>query len=95
MARSTLRTSTPSGTDSTHGAKLRMLVTPAATSWSATAWAAAAGVAMTPIAIDSSAATCGELVDVPHDQAVDLLADPGAVGVEERGDPEAAAGEPA
>ncbi len=56
MARSTLRTSTLAGTDSTHGAKLRMLVTPAATSSSATAWAAPAGVAITPIAMPSSTA---------------------------------------
>src|SRR4028118_2182783 len=33
----------------TAGAKLRMLVTPAATSASATSWATAAGVVMTPI----------------------------------------------
>src|SRR5690606_25514598 len=49
MARSTLRTSTPSGTESTHGAKLRMLVTPAATRRSATCCAAVAGVAITVI----------------------------------------------
>ena len=39
-ARSTLRTSTCAGTDSTTGAKLRMLVTPAATSRSQTSCAA-------------------------------------------------------
>src|SRR5260370_1451671 len=49
MDRSTLRTSTPTGTLSTTGAKLRMLVTPAATSRSHTPCAAAAGVAITPI----------------------------------------------
>ncbi len=49
MERSTLRTSTPSGTDSTVGAKFRMEVTPAAISRSLTCWAAPAGVAMTPI----------------------------------------------
>ncbi|OEV24350.1 hypothetical protein AN220_19740 [Streptomyces nanshensis] len=47
--RSTLRTSTPSGTESTVGAKLRMEVTPAATSRSHTCWAAPAGVAITPM----------------------------------------------
>lgn len=54
-----MRTSTPSGTESTHGAKFRMLVTPTATSWSATAWAAGAGVAITPMAMASSTATRG------------------------------------
>src|SRR5690606_23500148 len=49
MERSTLRTSTPSGTFSTVGAKFRMEVTPAATSRSQTCWAAPAGVAITPI----------------------------------------------
>ncbi len=57
MDRSTLRTSTPSGTDSTVGAKFRMLVTPAATRRSHTSWAAAAGVAITPIATSCSATT--------------------------------------
>ena len=57
MARSTLRTSTPSGTASTHGAKFRMLVTPAATSRSATRWAACAGVAITPIEMRSASTT--------------------------------------
>src|SRR5690606_24165848 len=47
MERSTLRTSTVSGTLSTTGAKLRMLVTPAATTRSHTSCAAAAGVAST------------------------------------------------
>ena len=42
MARSTLRSETPSGTVSTAGAKLRIELTPAATSWSATSWATAA-----------------------------------------------------
>ena len=93
MARSTLRTSTLAGTDSTHGAKLRMLVTPAATSSSATAWAAPAGVAITPIAMRLLDRDLGQLVDVPDGQAVDLLADPGRVGVEQRDDPETAAGE--
>src|SRR3984885_1288719 len=49
--RSTLRTSTPSGTLRTSGAKFRMLVTPAATSRSHTDWAAPAGTAITPIAM--------------------------------------------
>src|SRR6202034_4248981 len=49
--RSTLRTSTPSGTLSTSGAKFRMLVTPAATSLSHTPWAAPTGTAITPIAM--------------------------------------------
>ncbi len=49
MERSTLRTSTPSGTVSTVGAKFRMLVTPASTSRSQTCWAAPGGVVMTPI----------------------------------------------
>ena len=39
----------PGGTDSTTGAKLRMLVTPALTSRSAASWAAEPGVATTPI----------------------------------------------
>ena len=50
-----LVTSTPSGTTSTHGAKLRMLVTPAATNLSATVCAACAGVVITPMAICSFA----------------------------------------
>ena len=45
--------------DSTHGAKFRILVTPAATSRSATDCAADAGVAITPIEIDSRAAISG------------------------------------
>src|SRR3984957_17899968 len=49
MDRSTLRTSTWSGTVSTTGAKLRMLVTPTATSRSHTPWAVPAGVAITPM----------------------------------------------
>src|SRR5205085_7642562 len=57
MERSTLRTSTSSGTASTVGAKFRMLVMPAATSRSATVWAADAGVAMTPIDTSSSRIT--------------------------------------
>src|SRR5690606_9140801 len=44
--RSTFRTATPSGTVTMAGAKLRMLVTPAATSASATPCAASPGVAM-------------------------------------------------
>ena len=47
--------STPSGTDSTTGAKFRMLVTPAATSRSQTSWAGPAGVVMTPIETRSAA----------------------------------------
>ncbi len=54
MERSTLRTSTPSGTFSTVGAKFRMEVTPAATSRSQTCWAAPAGVAITPMETPSS-----------------------------------------
>ena len=46
-----MRTVTPAGTESTDGAKLRMLVTPALTSRSAASWAADGGVAMTPIEI--------------------------------------------
>ena len=69
IARSTLRTSTPSGTASTVGAKLRMLVTPQSTSWSQTAWAACAGVAMTPIAMSELADHLGQLVDVPDHAA--------------------------
>ncbi|GAA3497522.1 hypothetical protein GCM10019016_046250 [Streptomyces prasinosporus] len=59
-----MRTSTPSGTDSTVGAKFRMEVTPAATRRSQTCWAAPAGVAITPIEtplsrmIDSSSSVC-------------------------------------
>ena len=45
------------------------------------------------MAIASASATACEVVDVPHDEAVDPLADPGRVGVEQRGDAEAAAGE--
>ena len=45
------------------GAKLRMLVTPAATSRSQTSWAAAAGVAMTPIATCSLGDDRLELVE--------------------------------
>src|SRR4051794_4890916 len=57
IERSTFRTSTWSGTARTVGAKLRMLVTPAATSRSATPWAAEAGVAITPIETTSSVTT--------------------------------------
>ena len=78
----------PSGTASTHGAKFRMLVTPAATSRSQTSWAAWAGVAITRDRDLLLADHLGQLVDVPHDQAVDLLADPARVGVEQRGDAE-------
>src|SRR5262249_7711198 len=49
MDRSTLRTSTPAGTFNTTGAKLRMLVTPAATSRSQTPCAAAARGPLTPM----------------------------------------------
>src|SRR6185437_11570868 len=55
--RSTLRTSTPSGTLSTSGAKFRMLVTPAVTRRSHIAWAAPAGTAITPIAMPCAATT--------------------------------------
>src|SRR5215470_5652823 len=55
--RSTLRTSTPSGTLSTMGAKFKTLVTPAATSRSHTTCADPAGVAITPIATLSLATT--------------------------------------
>src|SRR5215472_1930655 len=75
MDRSTLRTSTPAGTFSTTGAKLRMLVTPAATSRSQTPCAAAAGVAITPmdtprsVTISSIASllptTCPAAISVP------------------------------
>ncbi len=64
MERSTFRTSTPSGTVSTVGAKLRIEVTPAFTSRSQTCWAAPAGVAMTPmetplsLMIASSSSVC-------------------------------------
>ena len=50
MDSSTLRTSTPAGTVSVTGAKLRMLVKPPApTRRSHTSWAVLAGVAITPI----------------------------------------------
>src|ERR1039458_8433132 len=58
MDRSTLRTSTPPGTLRTTGAKLRMLVTPVATSRSQTACAVPAGVAMTPMDTRCRATTC-------------------------------------
>ena len=45
------------GTFNTTGAKLRMLVTPAATSRSQTPWAAVAGVAITPMDTPRSATT--------------------------------------
>src|SRR5437764_8562624 len=54
MERSTFRRDTSSGTCSTVGAKLRMLLTPAETSRSAAAWAAPAVVATMPIEISRS-----------------------------------------
>ena len=93
MARSTLRTSTPSGTESTHGAKLRMLVTPAATSCVGDRLGGGGRGGDHADRDGLLGGDPGQLVDVPDDQAVDLLADPGRVGVEQRDDPEAAAGE--
>jgi len=74
-----LRTVTPAGTESTTGAKLRMLVTPTLTNRSAASWAAPGGVATTPI--DTHAA---------HD-GVEL----GRIDVDDPGDREAALVEPA
>ncbi len=95
IARSTLRTSTSSGTTSTSGAKLRMLPTPAATSRSHTSWAAVAGVAITPIAGPSPADQPLELRHVADGETSDDLADASRVGVEQGGDVEAARREPA
>ena len=84
----------PSGTESTAGAKLRMLVTPAATSRSQTPWAAAAGVAMTPMATRSPA-TISSSSSKAHDRHVaHLLRPPVGVAVEQRHDAEAAGAEP-
>ena len=93
MDRSTLRTSTPSGTESTVGAKLRMLVTPASTSRSQTSWAAAAGVAITPMATLVLADDLLELVEARTGSPPTTLTQPGRVGVEQGDDPEAAGGE--
>src|SRR5690606_8476699 len=56
-ARSTLRTSTFSGTWRTTGAKFKMHCTPPATRRSQTSWAPWAGVAMTPMVTSRSAQT--------------------------------------
>ena len=68
----------PSGTTSTHGAKLRIERTPAATSWSQTCWAEAAGVAMTPMARPCVGDQLGEVAHRLHGDAGDLLAAAGA-----------------
>ena len=95
MDRSTLRTSTPSGTESTAGAKLRMLVTPAPTSRSQTDCAAAAGVAMTPMATACSRRRAPRARRTRGSaRPPTSLAEPGRVGVEQGDDPEAAGGEP-
>ena len=94
MERSTLRTSTPSGTVSTTGAKFRMLVTPAATRRSHTCCAAAAGVAITPIddprrlITASSSSMCSTVIPP--------MSSPTTRGRRRAGgDPEAPGGEPA
>ena len=71
-----------------------MLVTPAATSWSATCWAAAAGVAITPMAIDSGGGD-GRQLGRSCRTTRPLISSPTrlGIGVEERGDAEPAAGE--
>ena len=94
MDRSTLRTSTPSGTAITDGAKLRMLVMPQATIRSATSWAAVAGAAMTPIATPWVLDDLLEVVERAHGDPGDDLAVARLVGVEEGDDPEPAAAEP-
>ena len=93
--RSTLRTTTPSGTASTAGAKLRTERTPAATRSSQACWAPSDGVAMTPMARPSSADEAGQVGHRPHRLAGDPLADQAGVAVEQGDDPEAALGEPA
>ena len=72
-----------------------MLVTPAATSRSATTCAACTGVAITAMLMWCSRTTVIDIVDVVHHQTIDALAHPGRVRVEQRGEPEAARGEPA
>src|SRR6478609_6957759 len=96
MERSTLRTSTCSGTASTIGAKFRMLVTPHATSRSATSCAATAGVAITPMATSWSATICSRLSNACTSMPATTSsrrAAAGRVGVEQCHDPEAAAAE--
>ena len=95
MDMSTLRTSTWSGTDSTLGAKFRMLLTPAATSRSQTSWATCAGVAITPIATPRSPTTSSRSRQRHHRQPGDLGAHDRRVGVDQRPDREPARGEPA
>ena len=70
-------------------------MTPQATSWSQTSWAA---VRRGGDDADGDAVLADhvrQLVDVPDGQPGDLLADPVRVGVEQRGDVEAAGGEAA
>ena len=85
----------PSGTEITAGAKLRIDVTPAATSRSATSWAACAGVAMMPIVTCASLAIDRQVVERPDREPEELGADLRRVGVDQRGDGEAPLGEPA
>ena len=81
---------------STTGAKLRMLVTPAATSRSAASWAAAAGVATTPIDTCVGCARSAARSSMRADaDAADHRADLGGVDVDDAGDREAALAEPA
>ncbi len=70
-----------------------MILTPASTSRSATSWAASAGTASTPTTISSVGDDVVEVVDRPHRDAAELLADQLRGAVEDRDDPEAVVGE--
>ena len=83
MARSTLRSCTPSGTVSTAGAKFKMAPTPASTSRSATSWAADAGVAMIPITTSWRAHQIGQPVEGLHREIAHQGAHLGRIGVDE------------
>ena len=85
----------PAAPTSTTGAKLRMLVTPAATRRSAASWAAAAGVAMTPMLTRLRLHDLGQFVDVANTHAAEHRADLGGVDVDDAGHGEAPLAEPA
>ena len=85
-----MRTVTPGGTESTTGAKLRMLVTPTLTSRSAASWAADGGVAMTPIEMPFDATIWAEVGHRPHAGAAHDRVELGRIDVDDPGD-----GEPA
>ena len=90
-----MRTLTAGGAVSTTGAKLRMLVTPAATSRSAASWAAGAGRRDDADRDLVGAHDRGQLADRADPHAADHGADLGRVVVDDAGHREAALAEPA